>query len=737
MVLLTGYSDRWSARPGEDLRFHVHCASGEYDTRLVRLLHGDENPHGPGFKEVELDSIPIGRYAGATRPIRKGSYGLVEPGNAFGGIDSVTLSAWVCPTLPDAGPQGILGWWCPTAQSGLGLFLGPGGIVELRAGTETLRAAVTVNQWRWSFVAAVIDSAARVVRLIVRPLTWAPGQDSAGSAEMHVEVNRLAMPGRPLLFAAGWLDETANGPTPRAVLNGKIARPALYNRALTLTECLAVRDGGDAGGLVAAWDFAADSTTTMLRDRGPRGLHGRTVNRPARAMTGPGWPGSSTQNGAAPQTHDAIHFHDDDVADVGWPVSHHFPVPLDMPSGIYALRLRCKGAEDYLPFFVSPPRGQISARLAVLMPTFSYLAYANESLDVSGITQLSPRQNMTIRPDIYRYIAENGLKSTYDLHSDGSGICYGSRRRPILDFRPKARCRTFDAPHQFAADLHLIDWLTEKGIAFDVITDELLHAEGVALLAGYRAVATGSHPEYWSASMLDARDAYLAGGGRLMYLGGNGFYWVTGVAEDEPDLIEIRRYGGTRTWQGQPGEQTISFSGETGGLWRERGRGAHRTVGVGFAGQGFDRGVPYRRSAESFRPEWRWVFAGVDTEIIGAGPSLVLGHGAAGFEVDRASPERGTPDHAVVLASSLRFTDAYQFATEEVLSPNPWTGGASAPELRADIVFLACPKGGAVFSTGSITWCATLSGSGYDSDTSRITENVLCAFLAEQLPTVG
>ena len=62
-----------------------------------------------------------------------------------------------------------------------------------------------------------------------------------------------------------------------------------------------------------------------------------------------------------------------------------------------------------------------------------------------------------------RIVAENGLKSLYDLHRDGSGIVYGTLRRPIIDFRPDARCRTFDAPHQFAADLYLVDWLTTSG----------------------------------------------------------------------------------------------------------------------------------------------------------------------------------------------------------------------------------------------------------------------------------
>ena len=87
--------------------------------------------------------------------------------------------------------------------------------------------------------------------------------------------------------------------------------------------------------------------------------------------------------------------------------------------------------------------------------------------------------------------------SMYDSHEDGSGICYGSRHRPMLTIRPKRR-----QLWNLNADSHITDWLEAKGYAYDVITDEDLHREGVGLLAPYRVVITGSHPEYDSREML-------------------------------------------------------------------------------------------------------------------------------------------------------------------------------------------------------------------------------------------
>ena len=43
--------------------------------------------------------------------------------------------------------------------------------------------------------------------------------------------------------------------------------------------------------------------------------------------------------------------------------------------------------------------------------------------------------------------------------------------------------------------------------AFDLITDDELHHEGAGLLANYKTVVTGSHPEYHTPQMLDGLQA--------------------------------------------------------------------------------------------------------------------------------------------------------------------------------------------------------------------------------------
>ena len=55
MLKITGYSDKYSAHPGDEIKFYVNAEHNDkYETQIVRLIHGDTNPEGPGYKEEEI-----------------------------------------------------------------------------------------------------------------------------------------------------------------------------------------------------------------------------------------------------------------------------------------------------------------------------------------------------------------------------------------------------------------------------------------------------------------------------------------------------------------------------------------------------------------------------------------------------------------------------------------------------------------------------------------------------------
>jgi N,N-dimethylformamidase len=287
-------------------------------------------------------------------------------------------------------------------------------------------------------------------------------------------------------------------------------------------------------------------------------------------------------------------------------------------------------------------------------------------------------------------------------------------------------------PHQLPADLHILDWLSATGRAHDVITDEDLHEEGVSLLDRYRTVLSGTHPEYWSGAMLDALDAWLGNGGRFLYLGGNGMYWVTTPHPEKPSTVEIRRtHAGTRAWESAPGECYHQGTGEPAGLWRHRGREPQRLVGVGMSAHGYDYALPYRREPGSFDERAAWIFDGVgpDEEIGAFGACL---GGAGGFELDRIDASLGSPPHILHLATTTGFSDVYQAVVEEVLMEDSRQGGTVNAKVRGDLAYFETPNNGAVFSTGSVTWGTSLTHNGCDNNVSRITGNVVDRFTTQQ-----
>src|SRR5689334_21470288 len=113
---LVGYADRLSAALGETVRFMVSASVPEYEATIVRLVHGDENPAGPGYKEEEVDTAANGRHRGRMQVAHAGSYVLVPDSPLHTRVESFSLFAWVWPTTPVLGrEQGILAKWSPEA----------------------------------------------------------------------------------------------------------------------------------------------------------------------------------------------------------------------------------------------------------------------------------------------------------------------------------------------------------------------------------------------------------------------------------------------------------------------------------------------------------------------------------------------------------------------------------------------------------------------------------------------
>jgi N,N-dimethylformamidase len=654
----------------------------------------------------EIASEIDGAYRGVEQALRLGSYvGFEEPPPLTAG-EGFTLELWAWPTTPGTRVQILAGRHDGTR--GFALGLDPLGRAALWLDGSMVATDRSLLPRTWYRLEASFDSRKGRAQVLQEPVDEWPGVLQVSRVER--EASSWSEPRAPFLLAAR--SDPAD-----AHYNGKLDSPRLLDAQ---------------GSVLAAWDLGGDFAADRVEDLSGRGFHGACVNLPMRGVTGKSWRGRTTTPALAPEDYSAIWFHDDDLEDARWEPSFELRVPQDLPSGVYAVRVSTEEGTDEIPFFVRPRPGE-HAVVAVLMPTLSYLAYGNEHASWAKPIPSTPglANILASVSERDRYAADQGLNSIYELHSDGSGVAYSSRRRPIVNLRSDyGMPLLLGAPHQFPADLELLTWLDGRDVVYDVLTDEDLHHGGDAVLRGYRVLLTGSHPEYWTQTMLDRLEEWLAAGGRLMYLGGNGFYWVTSLSPEHPHVLEVRRgHAGTGVWRSEAGELHHASTGEPGGLWRFRGRAPQRIAGVGFTAQGFDKSLPYRKLEGAQDPRASWIFEGVTGDEFGAYGSVL--HGAAGFEIDRVDASLGTPPHTLTLAEARGFSDVYQSTSEDILTSDSQQGGTVSPLVRAEVAFFEGPSGGAVFATGSIAWCGALLERGSDNDVSRITENVLRRFARE------
>jgi N,N-dimethylformamidase len=752
MAAIHGYSDQISVQPGERIKFMVSAEGvSSYHAEIVRLINGDRNPAGPGPKEEGITTTVSGEYPARLQSICSGSHIIVDDRSGLLNLGAaISIHAFIMPTTPGKGTQAIISRWDPERCAGwalvvdeqarLALWIGDGGGNLVQAAVPVMLMAGV-----WYSAGASYDRAAgrAVVHLapVVNSVNSALGPVAKLIAPFsaEIEVGGVDFHCDAGVVIAGWAAGTNAAGTllVHGHYNGKIDRPLIYGHALSLAELTALAAGRepDGRGLIARWNFAdgidrQGIPTDHVTDTSGNDLHGRCINLPARAMTGYNWQGREEHFIHAPAEYGAIHFHDDDLEDAGWEADFELAVPDTMRSAIYAAKVTAGDAVDYLPFVVRRPTGAPSAKITFLMPTASYMAYSNTQIVFAPSELFVGRTTILTPEDVYLYEhPELGL-STYDYHADGSGVSYVSRLRPIPNLRPHHR---FDGLlWGLPADLHLIDWLEARGFDYDIITDEDLHREGASLLRPYSVVLTGTHPEYYSAAMLDGIEDYLTAGGRLMYLGGNGFYWITSYHPDKPHVIEVRKgEGGSRAWQARPGEYFHSTTGERGGLWRNRARAPQKLVGVGFAAQGFDHSAYYRRMPDSHDRRAEFIFEGIaEDEVIG--DFGLSGGGAAGHELDRYDLTLGTPPDTLLLASSEGHSDNIQRVVEEISFNYPGAGGTQDPGVRSDVVYFTTAGGGAVFAASSIAWCGSLAHNNYDNNVSLITENVLRRFVSDQ-----
>lgn len=735
---ILGYVDRWSAKPGETVVLRVGSkGDAPYETRFARIICGDPNPRGPGYREIPMPHPLDGSHPGFERGTHLGSWGKVPLLDLIDARDGLVFAATIWPTTPKKGRQGLVAW---TGADGTRLTLEidtDGAVATLTSGGVTTRVATgkALLERAWYDVWLSVDLKGKRLAIGQTPREGHPTYDDAGEASAALPAAPAFGSGRAV-FAALAGEKAADFPT--AHYNGKLERPTVWagtNAAAALAAQKAPVAKGPVPHRIACWDFSIGIPTLDLADIGPSGFNGTVENLPTRAMTGANWSGKEHRWVHLPEEWGAIHFHDDDLGDVGWPDSLRIEIPKDWPSGLYVVHLKSVHGVDNVPFIVRPADGAKKAKIAILLPTISYHVYSQFVRAGFGKQNRARAEEwgaLVQQPDEN---PELGL-SPYNNHSDGSGVSVATMARPMVDKRVNQFIMMDPAEYGSGTywmnvDSYIIDWLTRKGFEHDIITDHDLHAEGADLLKPYSLVITCQHPEYHTDETLNGIEGYLASGGRLFYLGGNGFYWKAVFHPYAPYAMEVRRAeSGVRMWATEVGEGWHAYDGSYGGLWRRIGRSAHAIVGNGFSSQGTYNGHPYTVAEAIQNPRVAFLREGIENQLApGAqmGERGLMGGGAVGHELDRADWRLGTPRHALVVASGVVDHPDYQPVNEDRLTQ--FWPGTREELIRSDLTFFETPSGGAVLSVGSMCFVGALPIDDYDNTLTRMMTNAVKRFI--------
>ncbi|KAJ9642214.1 hypothetical protein H2204_002583 [Knufia peltigerae] len=727
---ITGYVEPWIAGPGGQVNVKVSSTEPELNYHVVRLVHGPQGRDTSHGQPETVTEIPSGKCRGRYQVAQPGSYAIIAKRDYHLKPTGMNFTIYFQSHLPEAGHvQTIVSSLDILTKTGYAAVLNCDGLLEFWIGTrstvEVISTGFKAELKRWTELSFTFLDQVFSYEICPKPLFADIAPPSIRCTKTLAQVAEVFEP-CVLTFAASFVTSPEKvSVTATNVFNGRLDSPI-------------IKSGSSDSTVRAKWDFSLNTPSDIVVHVSGNmpAAEGRLVNCPTRAVTGHDWDGMESDWTKANYGYGAIHFHDDDLDDAGMATDFSVKLPENLRSGVYAIEVEATNgtARDTIPFFVRPTattNKALGAKVAYIISTFTYLAYANEHVYDRAHLKDRVGSKYKIIPDAHaeKTVRRNDLGlSCYDLHNDRSGVIYSTSKRPILNMRPDYVSWNFHRPRGLSADLLMVEFLERSGIPYDVVCDLDLHTFGHTCIRRYGTIITGSHPEYHTTESLGAYAAFIKAGGNVMYLGGNGFYWSCATTSENLHRVEIRRGGeGVRPFTCDGGDRIFSSNGQSGLLWRSRGLASNYLFGVGCCAMGPGPGVPYKRTDASKQASLAWMFDGItENELLG---EFGFGGGASGDEIDKCDVQNGSPRNTIVVASSTGHPDTFALFPEDIVFPFQNVLGTQTTEVRSDVAYYETSNGGAVFSVGSINWFCSLAWDHFQNNIARLTDNVLREFV--------
>ena len=208
MKTILGYTNVWGIAPGETLNVMVSTYGPErYRADLVRIICGDDHPDHDIYREEELDAPFSGEYRGRLQPIDCGSYAVVANSVELAALESFTVLAWIWPTTPHKGEQGLIASWQDDPALGFALLIDDTGALALRVGdgggnVAEISTGEPLAMRRWYLVSGSYDALTGELNVYQEPVNVHHERHEVARATSRVELDVAANSASPLMFAA-------------------------------------------------------------------------------------------------------------------------------------------------------------------------------------------------------------------------------------------------------------------------------------------------------------------------------------------------------------------------------------------------------------------------------------------------------------------------------------------------------------------------------------------------------
>jgi hypothetical protein len=608
------YADKLSAGPRDTINFYVSSDSS-YTMQIFRLGPEPDRPIcDQADPDCDVSMSDVMPASPSPQPIHPGSYVHIENGlAATANLTALTLECWVRPSrgrsydvfnysglitqcdLPDGAGYGLFVRFAGADVQGnsvafyLGDSVNPASVLEVPVN-------FTGRYWqefKWHHVVATWDGATKKV--------WIDGTQKDTQSYTGSVVPGSA----PLRLAASGVNGEANH-----FLNGDLAMPVIYDRALSEAEILGrfnqqfdQQKGVQPptfNGVLACWPLSEEKGDDVA-DVSLGRRSGRIINHATWQIGGPSFknaevPRFGNYNPATdPARGHGLRFASDDLFDCGWQVTQTYTVPANARSGIYVARLRypyptqanpAQEAYYHVTFIVQKPNTQKRAPILMVCPTNTWLAYNSKPFLPKAYQDGSlsegvlfkekyagtERRSALSAQDVPQYSAYLGhqIWLAPQLGYFVPGYHFG-RLLPKPGADPYVTYGSNEYSHLLRGTRFTQAWLDKNGYAYDVICDSDLDSTP-GILQNYQTVLLAGHSEYWSSRAYHGVQSYLRAKGRLIVLSGNTMYWRVSFSPDGT-VMECRKVEGAGELidPSRRGEAWHSDDGLRGGLMRECG----------------------------------------------------------------------------------------------------------------------------------------------------------------------